>query len=159
MRKKDIHDRRLAFVEEMGLFFEKQFGPRMAGRILGWLLVCEPEEQTAAQIGEVLKASKGSISTMVRFLIQFGVVDKTSIPGERAAYYRINSTSWMEFLNRRLAMLGEMVRLENEALALQVESIPVRQQRIEALKNFHEFMIEEIPKLVKRWHEGWERRK
>ena len=30
------------YVEEVALYFEAQGLPRMIGRILGWLLICEP---------------------------------------------------------------------------------------------------------------------
>ena len=31
----------------------------MAGRMWGWLLICEPPEQTAADLAEALQASRG----------------------------------------------------------------------------------------------------
>ena len=68
--------KQMAFVEEVGMAFEQSNAPRMAGRIIGWLLICEPEHQTSAQIAKVLKASKGSISTMTRFLTNGGIIEK-----------------------------------------------------------------------------------
>ena len=38
--------------------------PPVAGRMWAWLLVCDPPEQTAAQLAEAVGASRGSISGM-----------------------------------------------------------------------------------------------
>ena len=51
------------FVDANGELMSKSYGlPRMTGRVLAWLLVCDPPEQTAAELAEALDASKGAIS-------------------------------------------------------------------------------------------------
>ena len=45
----------------------------MAGRMWGWLLICEPAEQTAAEIAEALHASRGAISGTARILATAGL--------------------------------------------------------------------------------------
>ncbi len=52
---------------------------RMAGRMLGWLLICDPPHQSMNAIADVLQASKGSISTMTRLLIQLDLIERTGI--------------------------------------------------------------------------------
>ena len=49
-----------AFVEEMGQALATYGMTPMAGRMWGWLLICEPPEQTAADLAEALQASRGS---------------------------------------------------------------------------------------------------
>src|SRR5438445_13508540 len=63
--------------------------PRMAGRILGLLLVCEPPERTAAELARELHASAGSISTMTRLLERAQLIERVSRAGERADRFRI----------------------------------------------------------------------
>lgn len=55
------------FVEEMGQYLASYGMTPMAGRMWGWLLICEPPEQTAAEIAEALQASRGAISGTARF--------------------------------------------------------------------------------------------
>jgi DNA-binding transcriptional regulator GbsR (MarR family) len=63
------------FIEELGMQFELEAAaPRMLGRVLGWLLVCDPPEQSAAELAERLQASKGSISTATRLLLRMGMI-------------------------------------------------------------------------------------
>ena len=52
----------------MGRYLGQYGLPPMAGRMWGWLLVCDPVEQTAGQLAEALHASRGSISGTGRML-------------------------------------------------------------------------------------------
>ena len=54
----------------MGQFLGSYGMTPMAGRMWGWLLICEPPEQTAAEIAEALQASRGAISGTARILAQ-----------------------------------------------------------------------------------------
>ena len=81
------------FVEEVGLFFEQTGMPRMAGRILGWLLISDPPHQSTDELAGGLIASKGSISTNTRLLIQIGLIERLSLPGVRHDYFRIDRLS------------------------------------------------------------------
>ena len=82
------------FAEEVGIVFEQTGVPRMAGRILGWLLISDPPHQSMEQITRDLLASKGSISTMTRLLIQIGLIERLSLPGVRRDYFRLRSDAW-----------------------------------------------------------------
>ena len=46
------------FIEDISRFFEEMGLPRMAGRILGVLLIADPPEQSINDLCEVLQASK-----------------------------------------------------------------------------------------------------
>ena len=56
----------------------------MAGRMWGWLLICDPPEQTAADIAEALQASRGAISGTARILTD-GRVHPPHDPARRPA--------------------------------------------------------------------------
>jgi DNA-binding transcriptional regulator GbsR (MarR family) len=47
----------------------------MAGRILGWLLISDSPHQSSEQLVNGLEASKGSISSMTRLLIQINLIE------------------------------------------------------------------------------------
>ena len=67
-----MRDEESTFVEEMGQALAAYGMTPMAGRMWGWLLICEPPEQTAAQIAEALHASRGAISGTARILAGAG---------------------------------------------------------------------------------------
>ena len=139
------------FVEEIGLFFEENGLPRMAGRILGWLLICDPPSQTSSQLAEGLQASKGSISTMTRMLIQFGLIERVGLPGERRAYFRIKPGAWGQVLRGRMAQITAMRQLADRGLDLLDGATPERKQRLEEMRDLYAFFEREFPIMLEHW--------
>jgi len=146
----DARTSRKQFTEEMGIFFEKTGFPRMAGRIWGWLLVCDPPEQTAAQIAEALQASRGSISTMTRLLQVWGV-ERVGVPGKRGGFYRIKTGSFVKLLHTEAGMFSEIRSLAERGLeALENEPPEVRERLIEG-RDLFAFIEKEYPLLIDKW--------
>lgn len=76
------------FVEQMGLIAQNDGGPRIAGQILGYLLV-EGEPRTLSQMAKALKISKASASTNARLLELKGAVRRVSPVGQRGDAYQV----------------------------------------------------------------------
>ena len=142
------------FIEDVGILYGEMGFPRMAGRIFGWLLVCEPPHQSAEQLANTVEASKGSISSMTRLLIQMGMVEKIGIPGKRDTYYRIRSGSWSELMRNHLANLTAMRKLAERGLVLVADRVPESRQRLQELRDFHAFLEREIPAMLDRYEQG-----
>jgi hypothetical protein len=52
----------LTFADKLGRFFARQHGlPPVLGRVFAWLLICDPPEQTAAEIAEALHTSRSAV--------------------------------------------------------------------------------------------------
>lgn len=76
------------FVEAVGLRFQEQQMPRIAGRIFG-LLMLEGGPLSFAELAETLQVSRGSISTNARMLAEIGLIERVAKPGDRQDHYRI----------------------------------------------------------------------
>ncbi len=76
------------FVEQLGLIGEADGLPRIAGRILG-LLVIYGGPLSFAEIAQRLQVSRGSVSTNTRLLEHFGVIERVARPGERQDYFSL----------------------------------------------------------------------
>src|SRR4029450_13459893 len=83
----DLTHEQSAFIEEMGQFLGGSGMTPMAGRKWGWLLLCDPPEQTAAQIADALGASRGAISGTARILTSAGFIRRTKKRGDRREYF------------------------------------------------------------------------
>lgn len=109
----------LAWIEQVAEFFARQEGlPPITGRILGWLLVCEPPEQSAADIAAGIKASRASMTNNIRTLIAVGLIRRRTRAGERTAYYRIDDDAWEAALRRRIEGMAEFENIAAQGLAL-----------------------------------------
>ena len=147
------------FVEEVGLFIERMGLPRMAGRVLGKLLISVPPHQSTGELAESLLASKGSISTMTRLLIQGGLIERMSLPGERRDYFRIKPNAWFQMTlqdNLRLIALRDHA---NRGLGLLSGQGPELRERLEELLDLCAFYERELPGLLERWERQRRERK
>lgn len=107
------------WVERVATFCAEQYGmPPITGRILGWLMICEPAEQSAAEIAEAIGASRASLTTNMRLLTAGEYVRRSSRTGERTAYYRIDPDAWRRAVRRKLASLDSFRDITGDGLGL-----------------------------------------
>jgi hypothetical protein len=141
----------LTYVEDVAVAFEQGGLPRMAGRIIGWLLICDPPEQSSAQLAAVLRASKGSISSATRLLVPSGLVERRAHPGERRDHFRIRPEAWAELVQARLTQVVSFRELTERGLDLLDGSAPARRRRLEDVHALYAWLDDELPALWKRW--------
>lgn len=148
--KQQIAERQ--FIEEFGIVMEQTGLPRMAGRILGWLLISDSPHQSSEQLVNGLEASKGSISSMTRLLIQINLIERMSLPGVRRDYFRIRADAWHNMIRRGLEDEIKMVRqLAERALELLADKPPRTRQWLEEMCDVYNFLEREFPTLLERW--------
>ncbi len=148
---KVVADELWEFIDALGGWTAKAHGlPRMAGRVLGWLLVCEPVEQTAAQIAEALDASTGSISGATGMLVRFRLVDRLHVRGERADRFRLRLDAWDEqvFDQSELHTARAVLAQGLQALAGEPRG---RRARLEGLDAFYAWWQARVPELRGEW--------
>lgn len=80
------------FIEDISLYFEQMGIPRMAGRILGVLLISNPPEQSIDDLCERLQASKSAVSTSARLLSEMGLIEARPIAD--ASPHLFSFSSW-----------------------------------------------------------------
>ncbi len=142
------------FIEDVGLLFEDSGMPRMAGRIFGWLLICDPPHQSAGELTECVGGSKGSISTMTRMLMNAELVERLTLPGERSTYYQIKRDAWAEMLNKKAASLSAWREAAERGLELLKDAPPESHRRLHEMREVHAFFEKELPRLIEAWQKS-----
>jgi hypothetical protein len=145
-RRRDDDER--LFVEDVAVLLEDFRLPRMAGRIVGRLLVAVPAEQRSDELAASLGASKGSISTMTRQLIDLGLVERVGVPGERRDYFRIRRGSWQKLIAARLRGYEEMHLVAERGLELPAARDPDVRDRIDGMHLVYEVLAEHVPAML-----------
>ncbi|WAL63150.1 transcriptional regulator [Amycolatopsis cynarae] len=131
----------LEWVERMAMFCAEEYGvPPIAGRILGWLMICDPPEQSAGQIAAAIGASKASLATNMRLLTDAKFVRRRSRPGERTHYYRVDDDAWETVIRRRLAGLVDFRDLAADGMALAGAGSD-RAERLRVAHDVYDWMI------------------
>lgn len=151
-----VREDQLRYVEDFGLLFE-QFGqPRMVGRVLGVLLVSGVQEHSAEELADLLRASRGSISSATRTLVQTGLVQRVSRPGERRDYFRVRPGAWNELMRERMAQvyaLREMAERGLNVLDAVDYSEPEARHGLEEMRDFYAYWERELPAVLERWEQ------
>ena len=137
------------FVEEMGQFLASIGMTPMAGRMWGWLLICDPPEQTAAEIAEALEASRGAISGTARILANAGLVRRTSRRGDRREYFSAPAEALDSMLASAGAIYREMRRIAEHGLAALADRPPEARARVQEFHDVMTFVEVEVPAMIR----------
>src|SRR6478609_2342541 len=113
-----MHDAEERFVEEMGQVLASYGMTPMAGRMWGWLLICEPPEQTAADLAEALHASRGSISGTARILASAGMIRRSRRRGDRREYFSAPADGFDSLFANSRQVYGQLRRIFDRGLTL-----------------------------------------
>src|SRR5438128_11431454 len=105
------------FVDRMGLFFEQIGATRTMGRLYGWLMICDPPQQSLSDVASTLSASKASISTVARQLQEGGMLERLP-SAARQHRYRITPGGFTHVLNVQLTLMGSGVPAADFGLQL-----------------------------------------
>jgi DNA-binding transcriptional regulator GbsR (MarR family) len=135
------------FIEASGIQLELDVGaPRMVGRVLGWLLICDPPEQSAAELADQLQASRGSISTATRVLIRTGLIERVRRRGERFDRFVARPEGWdaMMWDESQVAEPRRVLQLGLDALK---DEPSERRERLEELDRMYLWWEKRLPEL------------
>jgi len=151
MNPDDISKEISSFIEDFGIIFEKWGLPRMAGRVLAWLLICDPPHQDAAQLAEAVGASKGSISTTVRLLEQYQFIERVGIPGERSTFYRVKPDGCVKLLKAKIGAITAIRELVERGLELLLSNNEQARSRLNEMKDFYSFFEMALPIIIEQY--------
>jgi DNA-binding transcriptional regulator GbsR (MarR family) len=138
------------FIERMGLAFESDGLPRIAGRIFALLLLSE-DCRCLDDLAAELKVSKGSVSTNARLLEQRGILERNSRPSDRRDYYRVPPDLFSHTLEQRL----ERWQRFHETIGEARTGLPIRNRkvlrRLEEYDSAYTFVTQAIRDALSRW--------
>ncbi|MBU1049052.1 MarR family transcriptional regulator, partial [Candidatus Bipolaricaulota bacterium] len=139
------------YIEDSADLMEEHGLPRMAGRIMGALIVCVPPYLSHEELADLLQASKGSISMSTQLLVRLNIIERISLPGHRRHYYRLRKHLWNELLFTRTEHIQQHLKMVQDGLAI-LENEPIEaKMRLIELQVFSDFVLELLPEMAERW--------
>ena len=143
------------FVENLGLLIEEVTGfTRMSGRILGWLMTSDVPGVTMPDLTEALHTSKSAISTSTRQLMQAGLIERRSIPGQRRDVYRLRPNAWTHLFLLESEKYGRFHELAGQGLALMADESDEQRAAMQEMYDLSGYLSEEVPRLIEQWRGG-----
>jgi|RhiMethySRZTD1v2_1073278.scaffolds.fasta_scaffold439242_2 DNA-binding transcriptional regulator GbsR (MarR family) len=139
------------FVEEMGQVLASYGMTPMAGRMWGWLMICEPPEQTAAEIAEALHASRGAISGTARLLANAGLIRRSTRRGDRREYFSAPPETFEMFLQNAGRIYRQFREMAERGLEAIADRPPESRARLQEFRDVFAFVEREVPAVIDRF--------
>ncbi len=137
------------YAEEVGMVLETMGLPRAYGKLLGWLLICDPPVQSSADLGRALGLSKGSVSTGARMLENAGLIRRVAVPGQRGNAYEMTEDAIIK------AADTDRYRIFSDLMARGLDLVDGdgarRAERLRMTRDFYAYLDRELPRLVARF--------
>ena len=141
----------LSFADAIGRFYVSELGfAPVAGRTLGYLVVCDPPAQTINDLAETLLVSRSAIVQAVGFLEARGLVRRARTRGDRVD--KVTAVIDVAAFEADLDATGyaDQARLVREGLRL-LPPDDNRGPRLGEVADFYEFIAVRLPQLKKEW--------
>jgi len=138
------------FIEDIGLYFEQMGLPRMAGRILGALLISDPPAQSITDLGVRLNASKSSISIMARLLVERGLIERVASPVPRRDYYRFKPGGWITYMKQWLGLMSGLHQITERGMRLMSDKPEPLKERLQEAHDLFSSVELEFPSILEK---------
>ena len=138
------------FIEKFCMVAEQDGFPRIAGRIMGFLMINEGP-YTLDEMADELQISKTSASTNARLLEQHGVIEKVVKSGDRRDFYRLADDHWERMFDVAMKRMQKF----HDVLDKTIESLPTDQaygrRRFSEAQRCHEFILKNFEYRIEEW--------
>jgi DNA-binding transcriptional regulator GbsR (MarR family) len=146
-------DQEITFADHLGRFYARRYAfPPMVGRVLGYLLVCDPPEQTIAELSDALLASRSAIAGALDVLERMDAIRRSRTAGERMDRVRVDFSSAKSrgFDISEYQELGDLAREGIEVLA---DAPPERRATLVEMAAFADWLVDRMRALQQEWEE------
>jgi MarR family len=144
-------DGELTFADHAGRFYARRYGMApMMGRLLGYLAVCEPREQSITELADALLASRSAIAGAVGTLENLGLIRRSRAAGERMDRVCVDMSS-PRATGFDLTEYKEQGELAREGLRLLEDTPPERRAVLLEWAAFADFLVDRLPVLEQEW--------
>jgi DNA-binding transcriptional regulator GbsR (MarR family) len=144
-------DEEITFADHLGRFYARRYAyPPMVGRVLGYLLVCDPPAQTIAELSDALLASRSAITGALDVLERIGAARRTRAAGERMDRVSVDFSS-AQAQGFDVAEYQELGDLAREGLRVVKDASPERKATLMEMKAFTDWLVERMRALQEEW--------
>ncbi len=145
-------DAELTFADHVARVYARRYAfPPMAGRLIGYLSVCDPPDPTIGELAEALLASRSAIADAIKVLENAThTVRRSRTAGERMDRVRIDLSS-PQALGMDISEYQELSELAREGLRVLGDAPKERRAALLEMSAFADFLLEQIPRMQRDW--------
>jgi len=135
-----------SFAAQMIMFGTATGLPPSIAKVLAYLTVCQPAEQTAADISTGLGISAGSVSEALAMLRHAELVQRRKKPASRKFYYELMPDGWKQATLHRFRMLQTGIQVAETGLKVEPDN-----ERLKAMHEMYSLFSREFSDFEKRF--------
>lgn len=139
------------YTDKLGMWFEQIGFQPLAGRLLAWLIVCQPPRQSSKDLAGALGASPGAISAAAKVLTQMSMIERVRVRGDRNIYFRVVPEVWTHRIRAEMALTVQLRQIAEDGLDVLNRAGHKTDSRLEELREMASFFEREFPAVIERW--------
>jgi hypothetical protein len=144
-------DAEITFADHAGRLYARRYGMApMVGRLLGYLAICDPREQSIGELADALLASRSAIAGAVSALETLSLVKRSRTAGERMDRVAVDLTA-PRALGFDITEYQEQSALAHEGLQMLGDAPVERRAVLLEWAAFADWLIESLPQ----WEAAW----
>lgn len=148
----ELSDEVRSFIDRFTDAWEMMRGKRINGRVLALLIITDEPQLSSAQIGRLLNASNGAISTATRALVDSGYITRVSLPNSRSSYFTTEEDIWGNFLSREKLALHRMSEVLRSGMSTEPGSKPSTAKRLRNGSRYMAWVDQYHRNVLEQWH-------
>jgi DNA-binding transcriptional regulator GbsR (MarR family) len=134
----------------MGLTFESDGFTRIGGRLFGHLLLAN-RPLSLDELADALGASKASVSTDARRLLEKGVVERSGRPGDRRDYWQIAPDFFANIMQLRVERWRRLNALVGELKRRSPAPTAAVRARLRYMEDVYAYISERVDEALESW--------
>jgi hypothetical protein len=150
----DMPDAQLRFVEQIAqYYFDNDGMPPARGRVIGWLIISHPREQSAAEIARRLGVERADVDWVAEKLVPASVLIRRTPDAENPGEYSLEmgDNAWVDRMQQVFSKIPLFHEILAEGVGLLADADLARRRRVVNMERFFGYLASEIPGIFDRY--------
>lgn len=138
--------------QELGELFDASGWPRLAGRLMGELLLADPPYLSTTELCDRLGTSKGHLSSTMKLLVLGGLVERFGVPGSRMDHYRVPPDAFVRAVQHSVEPMSRLADLADRA-AVRLTPGSLVAEQVTQMRDLYRFLAGKFPALIEEFNQ------
>jgi hypothetical protein len=146
-----LTDGERAFVDRIGGHYAADGFPLDSGRVLGWLIISDTPEQSAAQIAERLEVSRETVDAVSDQLVPATLLHRRDDDDDY--YLSLRDDAWPRVVSHTFAGWPDLHAILYRGCAALADEPAARSTRVASMERLFAYLAAELPAVLQRYQQ------
>jgi DNA-binding MarR family transcriptional regulator len=141
-----------AFVARVGEHYHNDGFPLDSGRVLGWMIISDPPEQSATEIAARLAVSPSTVDAVAEQLVPATLLNRRD--GENGEYFlSLSDEAWPRVVSHTFAGWPGLHQILKDGSSALAGEPAERSARVDNMERLFAYLVTELPDMMRRWEQ------